>query len=117
MAVEHPATSAQKEKSFKRSKGEQKDTGIDVTVEINQGGDGNAQKKRKADTLEGEGEISKKERKRLRKLAKEKAENAATQTPLQEDDDVFTKQGKTQKREKSKQQVRRLCLGMSVGIK
>ncbi|KAF8575919.1 DEAD-domain-containing protein [Ramaria rubella] len=64
-----------------------------------------SKKKRKAEALEGDADtLSKEERKRLRKLAKEKAENSEEAVPHQ-DEDALAKAEIKEKKRKSKQQV------------
>lgn len=99
MAVDDPTRIKKHAKKHQR---EHKDAAIDETSEIDR-----ANKKRKAEVLEGDGNgdfeaLTKKERKTLRKLAKE-AENAAI---LQEDGDK--RQEKKESKRNTKQQVRRL---------
>lgn len=112
--AESPETLERKEKHAKKSKREQKKASMDLTLEI-ENADGKAERKRKADVLEGvEDTWSKKERKRLRKLAKEKAESATIRDPLPEGGDVLTGRKKKEKLHKLEQPVCRDLLMMQV---
>jgi hypothetical protein len=104
-ADEYHGTLARKEKHTKQPKAEQKEAHMDVTFEIKNEADGKAQKKRKADVLGVEEALSKKEKKKLRKLAKGKAENAAIRDPLQDGDEVPRKRRKKDKKQKPEQEV------------
>ena len=107
---EHAAASTRIKNSPKKLKGEYKDAAMDLASEIDVEERDRANKKRKAEVLEGDGDtrtLTKKERKRLRKLSKEKVESA---TILQGDYDILTKGEKKAKKHKSGQQVCRLPL-------
>lgn len=103
--AESPETLERKEKRAKKSARERKKASMDLTLEV-ENADGKAERKRKADVLEGaEDTWSKKERKRLRKLAKEKAESATIRDPPPEGGDVLTSRKKKEKLHKLEQPV------------
>jgi hypothetical protein len=105
--VNKPATSTRIKKHAKKNKEEKRYGSMDVTCEnVREGGEAAKTKKRKAEVLEA-GEdlerLSKKERKRLRKLAKEKAEEV---TVPQEDYDMVTEREKKEKTHNFQEYVR-----------
>jgi len=92
---------AHKEKKQKKSK-----TKTDDAMDVTHDGENTPNKKRKADELEGgddEG-LSKKERKRLRKLAKEQAKAEDSAAPKDEEA-ALAKREKKEKKRKLKEQV------------
>ena len=102
-----PGALTHKEKRHKSNR--QRVDAMDLEVNVNN--HGKIKKKRKLDDVEGGDDVlSKQERKRLRKLAKEEARAEDVRAPKLEQDDSVAVRAKREKKEKKRERKDQVCL-------